>query len=188
MHIRINVLLPTCLVIERHFLLRKMALGSALPFLCAFCGTNLFGCLIDRVSRSRNRPHVNKMFLLVFACAAGILTVISKASSPSTILFLLCLSSALMSSATPVYVSGSLDLVPSSAGSFVGVQNSIANLSGVRAPVITGYLAASMGWSAAFSCTAAVCTLGIACYWLMGKAERKPPFLNGSRELVILRN
>ncbi|HLJ85219.1 MAG TPA: MFS transporter [Candidatus Angelobacter sp.] len=171
--------LPTYLVIGRHFSLRQMALGSALPFLCALCGTNLFGYLIDRVSRSSSRTHVNKTFLLPFACAAGILIVISKVSSSSVVVPLLCISATLMTSATPVFASGSLDLVPGSAGSFVGVQNSIANLSGVLAPVITGYLATSTGWMAAFSCTAAVCAFGITCYWLMGKAERRPPSPRG---------
>jgi sugar phosphate permease len=165
--------LPTYLVIERHFSLRKMALGSALPFLCALCATNLFGYLIDRMSRSGNRTRVSKLFLIPFAGASGILLMISRISSPVAIVVLLCLSAALMTGPTPVYASGSLDLVPGFAGSFVGVQNSIANLSGVLAPVITGYLAASSGWGAAFSCTAAVSAFGIVFYLLMGKAERR---------------
>lgn len=164
--------LPTYLVIERHFSLRKMALGSALPFVCALGGTNVFGHLIDRMSRRRNRTRVRKLFLLPFAVAAGLLMLVSGVSSPSAIVFLLCLSAALMTGATPVFASGSLDLVPRFAGRFVGVQNSIANLSGVFAPVVTGYLAATNGWSSAFSCTAAVSGVGIGLYLLMGKAER----------------
>jgi sugar phosphate permease len=164
--------LPTYLLVDRHFSLSKMAWGSSLPFVCALGGTNVFGHMIDRMSRRRSRTRVSKMFLLSFAAAAGILMLISKVTSPSAIVILLCIAAALMTGATPVYASGSLDLVPSFAGSFVGVQNSIANLSGVLAPVITGYLAASKGWSAAFSCTAAVSVFGIAFYLLVGKAER----------------
>jgi ACS family glucarate transporter-like MFS transporter len=96
----------------------------------------------------------------------------SHASGEPVIVLLLCLSAALMTGATPVYASGGLNLVPRFAGSFVGVQNSIANLAGVLAPIVTGYLVATRGWNAAFICTAAVCLFGISTYLLLGKAER----------------
>jgi sugar phosphate permease len=165
--------LPTYLQVARHFSLQRMAVGSALPFLSALCATNLFGFLLDRLSGGRDRTRVSKMFLLAFAGAALILLLISHASSPALIVFLLCLSAALMTASTPIYASGALNLVPRFAGSFVGVQNSIANLAGVLAPVVTGYLAASRGWNVAFAFTAAICILGISAYLLMGTAERE---------------
>jgi len=164
--------LPTYLQLARHFSLGKMALGSALPFLSALFATNLFGALLDRLCRGRNRTRVSKLFLVTFAGAAGLLPLLSRASSPTTIVLLLCVSAGLMSGATPVYASGALNLVPRFAGSFVGVQNCIANFAGVLAPVVTGYLAAARGWNAAFLCTAVVGALGISAYLLMGKAER----------------
>jgi MFS family permease len=165
--------LPTYFLLGRHFSLQSMALGSSLPFLSALFGTNLFGALIDHFSRKHNRTRVSKLFLLAFAAAAAILLLLPHVSSPPITVFLLCLSAVLMTGATPVFASGSLDLVPRSAGSFVGVQNSIANLAGVLAPVLTGYLAAAHGWNAAFACSAAVCWLGITTYLLVGKAERQ---------------
>ena len=164
--------LPTYLQLARHFSLRTMAAGSSLIFLSALCATNLFGFLLDRLSRGRNRTRVSKLFLLPFVCAAAILPLMSHASGEPVIVLLLCLSAALMTGATPVYASGGLNLVPRFAGSFVGVQNSIANLAGVLAPIVTGYLVATRGWNAAFICTAAVCLFGISTYLLLGKAER----------------
>lgn len=122
-----------------------MALGSTLPFLCAFSATNLFGHLIDGMSKGHNRTRVNKLFVIPFARAAGLLVVISKSSGPLAIVLLLCASSTLMTSATPVYASGSLDLLPGFAGTFVDTQNLIASLVGVLTLAVTGYLAATTG-------------------------------------------
>jgi len=164
--------LPTYLQVARHFSLRSMAIGSSLPFVSALCATNLFGNLLDRFCSKRNRTRVSKIFLVTFVAAIGILLLLPYVSSPPMIIFLLSLSTALLAGATPVYASGALNLVPRFAGSFVGVQNSIANLAGILGPVVTGYLAASRGWSAAFACTAIASGLGISAYLVMGKVER----------------
>jgi len=164
--------LPTYLQLARRFSLRTMAGGSSLTFLSALCATNLCGVLLDRGCREHNPTRVSKLFLLPFVGAAAILPLLSIVSSEPMIVFLLCLSAALMTGATPVYASGALNLVPPFAGRFVGVQNSIANLAGVLAPVVTGYLVATRGWNAAFSCTAAVCVFGISTYLLFGRTER----------------
>ena len=100
-----------------------------------------------------------------------ILALLYRVASPVAVVFLLCMAAFLMTGATPVYASGALNLVPRSAGSFVGVQNTFANLSGVLAPVITGYLAARYSWTAAFSATAAVCCIGVLAYLLMEKLK-----------------
>jgi MFS transporter, ACS family, solute carrier family 17 (sodium-dependent inorganic phosphate cotransporter), other len=163
--------LPTYLLIDRHFSLDRMALGSTLPFICALFATNVFAHFIDRLRKTRGRTFVSKMFVIPFGVASATLILASRASSPIVIVSLLCLSATLMTSATPVYASGSLDLLPAFAGSFVGVQNAIANLAGLLAPAVTGYLVAVTGWSAAFSCTTGVCALGIAFYLLFGRAE-----------------
>lgn len=163
--------LPTYLQQVRHFSIKNMAVASALPFLCALLGSNVSGFFIDRLSLTHNRTRISKLFLLSFGGAAVILALLYRVSSPVAVVFLLCMAAFLMTGATPVYASGALNLVPRSAGSFVGVQNTIANLSGVLAPVITGYLAAKYSWTAAFSATAAVCCIGVLAYILMGKAE-----------------
>ncbi len=163
--------LPAYLLLARHFSLQNMALGSGLPFLCALLGANISGFLLDRLSFRHNRTRISKLFLLSFLGAAAILVLLPYASHPTTIVVLLCLAALLMTGSTPVYASGSLNLLPRSAGSFIGVQNSIANLSGVLAPVVTGYLAARYSWHAAFLVTALVCLVGIVAYLAMGRAE-----------------
>ena len=162
--------LPTYLRLSRHFSITNMAIGSALPFTCALVGTNVWGTCIDWLSVNHDRTRVNKFFLLLFFGAAIILISLHWVSSPLGVVFLLCLAALLMTGATPVFASGALDLMPNSAGTFAGMQNTVANLSGVLAPAMTGYLAAKIGWAAAFAATASACCLGIVAYAIMGSA------------------
>ena len=73
---------------------------------------------------------------------------------------------------TPVYAASALQIAPRYAGTVVGIQSAIANLAGVLAPVVIGYLVKSFGWASAFWLTAAVSTCGIVVFLLFGKAER----------------
>lgn len=164
--------LPTYLLSERHFSLAKMAIGSALPFLFAWAGTNLCGYLIDRLSVGRNRTSVRKLFILPFCCAAGALLLLPYASSPLLIVALLCLSMLLLTTATPIINSGALDLAPRYAGTFMGLQNSFGNLSGVVVPVVVGYVVKAFGWHMAFLTTTVVVLAGGLVYLIYGKAER----------------
>jgi MFS family permease len=76
-----------------------------------------------------------------------------------------------MTSATPIYASGSLDLAPNSSARLVGIQSTVANTAGIVAPVVSGYLARNGGWGAVFTVTALVCLLGAVTYGCIGRAE-----------------
>jgi len=164
--------LPTYLIRERHFSLTDMAIGSSLPFLSAFLGSNLFGFVIDRLSVGRDRTRVRKLFLLPYAMTPVTLLLLPFASTPSTIVLLLCLSMILMSAVQPVFASGSLDIAPRYAGTVVAIQNSLANGAGVLVPVVTGYVVKLAGWSAAFWLTGLIIIAGILMYLWFGQARR----------------
>lgn len=165
--------LPTYLMDERHFSLSSMALGSSLPFLSALLGTNLFGALIDRLSLKHERTRVRKLFLLPYALAAGTLLLLPWAASPAITVALLCAAMALMTGATPVYASSSMELAPRYTGSVVALQACFANLAGVLAPVVIGYVVKASSWYLAFVLTASVSLVGIVTFLLFGKAERQ---------------
>ena len=93
-------------------------------------------------------------------------------ASPVGLVATLCAAMFLLTSATPIYASSALDIAPRYAGTVVGMQNAFANLAGVLAPVVVGYLVRFMGWGAAFVVAAAVSALGILAYLLYGKAEK----------------
>lgn len=166
----LNFWLPTYLENSRHFSLRNMAFGSTMPFVSAWLASNVFAALIDHFSLKHDRTRVSKAFLSFYAAAAGMLVLVPFAHGVSSIVLLFSLATALLTAATPVYASGSLDLAPRYAGSFVGLQNGFANLAGVLAPVVTGCLIANCGWEAAFVCAALVSGLGIAVYLCFGRA------------------
>jgi ACS family glucarate transporter-like MFS transporter len=155
----------------RGFTLASMAFGSALPFLCALAGSNLFGAWIDRLSRARDRTRVRRWFLAPYALSAATLLLVPAVSSPAATVTALCVAMFLLTAVTPVYASSSLDIAPRYAGTVVGIQSAIANLAGVLAPVAIGYLVKWFGWPVAFWLTAAVSTMGILGYLFAGKAE-----------------
>jgi MFS family permease len=164
--------LPTYLMVAKKFSLSSMALGAALPYLCAFGATSLFGSIIDRLTKTRDRTRVRKFFMIPYAFSALALLLVPLAPTPITTVTMLCLAMALLTSATPVYASNSLDLAPRYAATIVGLQACMANLAGIIAPVVVGYVARFGGWSTAFAITAAIMAAGIALFAIFGTAER----------------
>lgn len=160
--------LPTYLSAERHLSLPQMAAGSALPFLCAWLGANGFAQLLDRAGAQRSRAC--KLLLIPYAVSAVCLLAAASANSALAAVVLLCAAMTLLGAITPVFSSGSLDLAPLHAGAVAGAQNTFANLSGILAPVVIGYLVKANGWPAAFAATAAVVAVGVICYALRGRA------------------
>jgi MFS transporter, ACS family, D-galactonate transporter len=165
--------LPTYLMEERHFSLSNMALGSSLPFLSALLGTNLFGNLIDRMSVHRDRTRVRKLFLIPYGLAAGLLLLLPLAATPTTTVLLLCLAMALMTGATPVYASSSMELAPRYTGSVVALQACFANMAGILAPVVIGYVVKVSSWQTGFLLTALITLAGIGTFLIFGKAEKQ---------------
>ena len=53
------------------------------------------------------------------------------------------------------------------AGTWVGAQNAIGNLSGIFGPIVTGIIVDSVGYNAAFIVTAVVALLG-GLWWIVG--------------------
>jgi MFS family permease len=164
--------LPTYLTVERKFSLMNMAVGASLPFVSALVGSNLFGSLIDRLTRGRNRTMVRKLFMLPYLLSALTLLAVPLAADPTATVGLLCIAMFLLTAATPVYASSSLDIAPRYAGTVVGMQNALANIAGVLAPVVIGYVVKSLGWSSAFWLTALVSVGGIVAYLVFGRAEK----------------
>ena len=164
--------LPTYLSSARQLSLPEMAAGSSIPFLCAWAGANGFAQLLDRAGAHRSRT--SKLLLIPYALSA--LCLLGAAAAPSALVavVLLCAGMTLLGAITPVFSSGSLDLTPRYAGAVAGAQNTFANLSGILAPVVIGYLVKEKGWPAAFMVTALVVAAGAGCYALRGSARALP--------------
>lgn len=164
--------LPTYLLSVRGFSLASMAIGSALPFLSAWIGLQLFGYLIDLGVQRHSRTLVRKLFLIPFAGSAVALVTVPHVTSQSGVIFLLCLASLLLTSVSPTLNSGSLEIAPRYAGTFMGFQNTAGNLAGVLVPVVVGSVAKTYGWNVTFWSALLISTLGISLYACLGRADK----------------
>lgn len=162
--------LPTYLQDTRHFSVASTAFGSAAPFAAALFGTNVFAVLIDKLSLRYPRTAVRKSFLGIYLLGGIALLALPHVRSAASIIGILSLGAWLIAAATPIYASGSLDLAPQVAATLVGIQVSFANLAGILAPIVSGYLVKTFSWSIAFAVTAAICTTGAATYVFFGRA------------------
>ena len=164
--------LPSYLMLERHFSLANMTIGSTLPFVTALLSSNVWAVLIDHFSKKSDRTRVRKAFLIPFICAAGLLLLVPHVSSPIGTVILLCVSMSLYTSVISIYTSGSTELAPRYAGTVAGIQNCFANFAGVLVPVIVGYAVKISGWDSAFWISAAVSWFGIGFFLFFGKLEK----------------
>lgn len=164
--------LPTYLSLERKMSLSATAAGASLPFVFAWLGTNSFGWAIDRLSLRWGRTPTRKLFMVPYAFAAVGLMLVPQAATATGAVTMLCLAMALMTSATPVFSSASMDLAPDMAGPLASIQSAFANIAGIVAPVAVGYLVKAFGWTSPFALTAAIALLGVAVYTRYGSAGR----------------
>jgi MFS family permease len=162
--------LPTYMVRVRGFSGSLAAAGSALPFATALMAANFFAVAIAKLTLRRNRTAVRKRMLIVYLGGAVIFALLPRIGDPAAFTATLAISTGLITAATPVYAAGSLELAPKSAGMLAGMQQAFANLAGVIAPVVTGYLARG-SWSYVFIAAAVVCAAGALAYAIFGSAE-----------------
>ena len=82
--------------------------------------------------------------------------------------FLLCLAGAASASLSlNLYAVAQMFAGPRAAGTWVGFQNALGNLSGIFGPIITGIIVDRAGYGSAFVLTAAVAAFG-AIWWAVG--------------------
>ena len=100
------------------------------------------------------------------------LLMVPHVSGQGSIIFLLCLASLLLTSASPTLNSGSLEIAPRYAGTFMGFQNTAGNLAGILVPVVVGNIAKAYGWNVTFWSALVISTVGIGVYSLLGRADK----------------
>ncbi|MCU1320371.1 MAG: major facilitator superfamily 1 [Acidobacteriaceae bacterium] len=168
--------LPTYLSSALHIDLLHSFLYTGVPWLFATV-TDLVvgGWLVDAlIQRGWNANRVRKVILIGgTACGLGILGA-AHAHTAVRALIWISISIGGLSAAAPVGWSIPSFIAPrSSVGSVGGIVNFSNQLSGIAAPIITGYLvAAHHSFALAFGVSAAYLVAGIAGYiFLLGKIE-----------------
>lgn len=176
--------LPFYLVRERHFSLSKMATIGASAYLLTGAVTTLTGLVSDRlIARGATPTLVRKTCMgagMGFAPIIVVVALVPDRATSMVFLLIACMSYGVYSSshwATTQTIAG-----PLAAGKWSGLQNFVANLAGVIAPLITGVVVDRTGqffW--AFAISAAVALLGAVVYvFVLGRIEP----VNWHRETV----
>lgn len=162
--------LPLYLVQSRGLTIREMAwlatLGYVVQAVCAL----LFGHFSDLWTRSGRSEAACRRWMMVvsqFAAAAAILGI-SMVESRTALALLLCVAGAATASLSlNLYSIAQMFAGPRAAGSWIGIQNAIGNLSGIFGPILTGVIIDRAGYASAFHVTAAIAAIG-AVWWAVG--------------------
>ena len=169
--------LPSYLYSALHIDLLHSFLFTGVPWLFATAAALIIGgWLVDElIRRGWNANRVRQNTLIVgTACGLGILGA-AHAHTPARALIWISISIGGLSAASPVgWTIPSLIVPRSSVGSVGGIINFSNQLSGIAAPIVTGYLvAAHQSFAWAFGVSAIYLLIGIAGYiFLLGKIER----------------
>ena len=171
--------LPGYLVQTMHLSILQSAGFAAIPWACASVSDLLVGgWLIDRlISKGLDETRVRKTVLLVGMCFG--LAVFGARTTTDPIVATAWISVALsgLAAAAPVCWSLPSLIAPRGGTGTVGaIMNFTNNMSGVAAPIVTGYIIGrTRSFSSAFLVAGIVLLLGVACFvFLLGRIEPVP--------------
>lgn len=162
--------LPLFLTKSRGFTITEMTLlatlGYAVQGACAYA----YGHFSDWWTRSGRSEAACRRGMMIASQALAAIAILGLAfaNSAVTIAILLCLAGAASASLSlNLYAVAQMFAGPRAAGTWIGIQNAIGNLSGIFGPILTGIIVDRVGYSAAFFLTAAVAAAG-ALWWAWG--------------------
>jgi MFS family permease len=161
---------PLYLVQQRGMSIEQMTLLTTLGYAVQGGAAFAIGHWSDRWTRSgRDEAAIRRSLLCMGQLGtAASLVGIAWAGSATQIGLLLC-AAGLASACLPtnLYAVAQMFAGPKAAGTWVGVQNGIGNISGIVGPVISGVLIDRYGYDSAFYLAAAVAAVG-GLWWAFG--------------------
>src|SRR6266567_3159240 len=168
--------LPSYLSSALHVDLLHSALYTSVPWLFAtFTDLVIGGWLVDALIQRGRSPIRVRQIVLIGGTALGLgILGTAHAQSPVTALFWISMSIGGLSAASPVGWSIPSLIAPrESVGTLGGILNFCNQLSGIAAPIVTGYVVkATNSFSAAFGAATIFLLIGIAGYiFLLGRIE-----------------
>jgi len=162
--------LPLYLTQSRGLSIPQMTLLATLGYAAQAVAALSFGTISDWWTRAgRSEATVRRLMMtLGQAVAAGAVLGLAYADGIWEIGLLLCVAGiATGALSLNTYAVAQMFSGPRAAGTWVGIQNAIGNLSGIFGPILTGALVDSAGYETAFVVTAAVAAAG-ALWWIIG--------------------
>jgi MFS family permease len=162
--------LPLYLVQSRGLSIGEMTMLATLSYLAQAVSALAFGAWSDRWTRSgRSEGSLRRWMMSTTQLLAG-LSILGIAYADTKVelaILLIVAGIAIGSLSVNIFAVAQMFAGPRAAGTWVGIQNALGNLSGVFGPVITGVIVDEAGYHGAFVLTAAVSVFG-AIWWAVG--------------------
>jgi MFS family permease len=162
--------LPLFLVTSRGLTIREMTYLATLGYAAQAVAALGFGMLSDSWTKAgRQEAAFRRWMMILGQLVAGLAVLgIAFAQGPLELGILLCLAGiATGALSLNTYAVAQMFAGPRAAGTWVGIQNAIGNMSGIFGPIVTGIIVKQMGYTTAFAVTAAVGIAG-ALWWTVG--------------------
>jgi MFS family permease len=142
---------------------------AAIPYLACFVGANIGGSLGDwAIARGYRVAHVRKAaFALGELLPALALIACGFTSSVTVVILLLTVAVGFSGLSQTGFACTSLDIAPHLGGVLMGIQNTLATVPGIIAPILTGYITTvndRSHWQLVFYITGIVAVAGVAVY------------------------
>ena len=169
--------LPSYFVERRHMSLNTTGLYTAISFGGMAGMATLAGWVADRiVARGGHPVRVRKAFTIAGLLLASTEVLGSFTDSPRVALFFAIFSLTGLGLATANYWALTQTLIPGAAiGRIVGVQNCASNLSGIVAPILTGWLKQATGsYEAPMQAIWVFLLVGVAAYVFLVREKYAP--------------
>ena len=160
--------LPLYLVQQRGLTIMQMTMLATLGYTAQAVAALTLGTLSDRLTRAgASEGRVRRWMLAVSQlAAAGCIMGIFLAHDIPVVALLLCIAGMASGSLSlNLYAVAQMFAGPRASGTWVGIQNSVGNISGIVGPVISGVLIDRAGFGGAFALTAAITAVG-ALWWI----------------------
>ena len=162
--------LPLFLTRSRGLTIREMTLIATLGYAAQAIAALTFGYVSDWWTRAGHTEASVRRWMMFAGQLLAAISVLSiaYAHDPAVIALLLCLAGiATGALSLNTYAIAQMFAGPRAAGTWVGVQNAIGNLSGIFGPILTGFIVEDAGYNTAFVVTAIVAAGG-ALWWIWG--------------------
>jgi ACS family glucarate transporter-like MFS transporter len=173
------------LVDVRGFTLLRGSFFAALPFLAMALGSPLGGVLGDRLIPRLGRARARRAVVFAGLVPATLLLFLGgSAENAYLAIAILSLAAGLLLLALSSYWATAIELMPSHPAIASGIMNMGTNLGGVISPVLTPWLAARYGWTAALGVGAASCLCAALLWIFIGKADDAEERMRESRHEI----
>jgi MFS family permease len=156
--------LPGFLVNERGFSMHEMEHVGTLGYVVNGCSALVTGWAIDRYIRRRGSANFAYKLVMVVAHAGAVPCMLGMALGSQTIAVASMFGfQVLMGASSPgVYAMSQILAGPHASGRWVGIQNSVGNVSGIISPWLTGFIVYRTGhFTLAFIACAVMSLVGI---------------------------